>query len=119
MTWTRSRVSLSVFFFFSSRRRHTRLQGDWSSDVCSSDLDQRIPEGQLVKAMEIDRSQDQFSRHLDHVRLRVRRHMLLQRSEGPLLERTTTKWTVLCTPPGTSIGVSNAPRMGLRAHGSS
>src|SRR2546426_3833111 len=30
-------------FFFSSRRRHTRLQGDWSSDVCSSDLfDQRL-----------------------------------------------------------------------------
>src|SRR5688500_5429778 len=28
----------SVFFFFSSRRRHTILQGDWSSDVCSSDL---------------------------------------------------------------------------------
>src|SRR5256885_5833209 len=26
------------FFFFSSRRRHTILQGDWSSDVCSSDL---------------------------------------------------------------------------------
>src|SRR5256885_11972107 len=25
-------------FFFSSRRRHTILQGDWSSDVCSSDL---------------------------------------------------------------------------------
>src|SRR6478735_9462564 len=25
-------------FFFSSRRLHTRLQGDWSSDVCSSDL---------------------------------------------------------------------------------
>src|SRR2546426_2534416 len=29
-----------MIFFFSSRRRHTRLQGDWSSDVCSSDLDQ-------------------------------------------------------------------------------
>src|SRR5437762_14390317 len=27
------------FFFFSSRRRHTRYIGDWSSDVCSSDLD--------------------------------------------------------------------------------
>src|ERR1039457_5144544 len=26
------------FFFFSSRSLHTRLQGDWSSDVCSSDL---------------------------------------------------------------------------------
>src|ERR1039457_582182 len=35
------------FFFFSSRRRHTILQGDWSSDVCSSDLyprDSRSPE---------------------------------------------------------------------------
>src|SRR5256885_5064615 len=29
-------------FFFSSRRRHTRLQGDWSSDVCSSDLTKGI-----------------------------------------------------------------------------
>src|SRR6266480_5755061 len=35
----------SVFFFFSSRRRHTRLTCDWSSDVCSSDL-------QLVKRPE-------------------------------------------------------------------
>src|SRR5690554_7893873 len=30
------------FFFFSSRRRHTRCGRDWSSDVCSSDLDMRI-----------------------------------------------------------------------------
>src|SRR6266516_5531146 len=28
----------SFVFFFSSRRRHTRSYGDWSSDVCSSDL---------------------------------------------------------------------------------
>src|SRR5256886_17402805 len=27
-----------MFFFFSSRRRHTRFDCDWSSDVCSSDL---------------------------------------------------------------------------------
>src|SRR6266571_7825021 len=31
-------VGYCVFFFFSSRRRHTRLTCDWSSDVCSSDL---------------------------------------------------------------------------------
>src|SRR5256885_11933136 len=31
-------MSRSSVCFFSSRRRHTRLQGDWSSDVCSSDL---------------------------------------------------------------------------------
>src|SRR5687768_18209742 len=29
---------LHSFFFFSSRRRHTRCSRDWSSDVCSSDL---------------------------------------------------------------------------------
>src|SRR5690606_39855698 len=29
---------LSLLFFFSSRRRHTRFSRDWSSDVCSSDL---------------------------------------------------------------------------------
>src|SRR5438105_11424982 len=37
-------LGASQFFFFSSRRRHTRSTRDWSSDVCSSDL--RIPEYQ-------------------------------------------------------------------------
>src|SRR2546430_8010830 len=32
------RRSVEVVFFFSSRRRHTRFDCDWSSDVCSSDL---------------------------------------------------------------------------------
>src|SRR5690348_18088936 len=31
-------MDVYIFFFFSSRRRHTRWTGDWSSDVCSSDL---------------------------------------------------------------------------------
>src|SRR5438045_8913517 len=31
----------SCFFFFSSRRRHTRCLSDWSSDVCSSDVNWR------------------------------------------------------------------------------
>src|SRR5256885_12052600 len=35
------RSVIMCVFFFSSRRRHTRLQGDWSSDVCSSDLVER------------------------------------------------------------------------------
>src|SRR5256885_10613178 len=38
MTPVRESHAYNRFFFFSSRRRHTRLQGDWSSDVCSSDL---------------------------------------------------------------------------------
>src|SRR6266496_4907702 len=32
-------IEFVCFFFFSSRRRHTRSLRDWSSDVCSSDLD--------------------------------------------------------------------------------
>src|SRR5438876_5744534 len=32
-------IIIYFFFFFSSRRRHTRWTGDWSSDVCSSDLE--------------------------------------------------------------------------------
>src|SRR2546430_12203068 len=40
-----------LFFFFSSRRRHTRFDCDWSSDVCSSDLVSRVvgKEGQITQ----------------------------------------------------------------------
>src|SRR2546430_12804154 len=34
-------MSCFFFFFFSSRRRHTRFDCDWSSDVCSSDLQEQ------------------------------------------------------------------------------
>src|SRR2546430_12703345 len=42
-------ASCCVLFFFSSRRRHTRFDCDWSSDVCSSDL-------QVLKAMQAGQS---------------------------------------------------------------
>src|SRR5699024_12214106 len=35
------------YFFFSSRRRHTRSKRDWSSDVCSSDLIRNIKRGKV------------------------------------------------------------------------
>src|SRR2546421_1867729 len=41
ITFALTRFIHFFFFFFSSRRRHTRSDRDWSSDVCSSDLDQR------------------------------------------------------------------------------
>src|SRR2546422_8076544 len=47
LSWRRS----WVVFFFSSRRRHTRCSRDWSSDVCSSDLNEiRSRLGYLVEA---------------------------------------------------------------------
>src|SRR5437016_2229412 len=44
-------------FFFSSRRRHTRLVSDWSSDVCSSDL---------IQESELNRIHSDCFRHLIH-----------------------------------------------------
>src|SRR5207248_6844997 len=48
-------VELSLYrhprFYFSSRRRHTRSYGDWSSDVCSSDLGTMSSIGQLTSMM--------------------------------------------------------------------
>src|SRR5699024_4796017 len=38
-------IFITMFFFFSSRRRHTRSKRDWSSDVCSSDLNYTCGEG--------------------------------------------------------------------------
>src|SRR5256885_4999938 len=46
-----------ILFFFSSRRRHTRLQGDWSSDVCSSDLRRRCD---LEKEKHVDPLEREF-----------------------------------------------------------
>src|SRR2546422_4540856 len=44
----------SLFFFFSSRRRHTRCSRDWSSDVCSSDLKPADDgEGAIVKLLDV------------------------------------------------------------------
>src|SRR2546430_12109908 len=41
----------SCCFFFSSRRRHTRFDCDWSSDVCSSDLEQDEKDRQFLEAV--------------------------------------------------------------------
>src|SRR5256885_1925727 len=45
---SRQTTMFCVSVFFSSRRRHTRLQGDWSSDVCSSDLLQTNSKAQVL-----------------------------------------------------------------------
>src|SRR6266568_8993731 len=69
-----------IFFFFSSRRRHTRWNCDWSSDVCSSDLPlaqvlapvgwHRVPAHQVHEALRdrLDRRErvvDLMAQHAD------------------------------------------------------
>src|SRR5256885_7129564 len=66
-----------VFFFFSSRRRHTRLQGDWSSDVCSSDLARDGNREVIGKPAQVGRGRRQVAMAVDAERLlpkRILRH---------------------------------------------
>src|SRR5256886_10412681 len=78
---------VSLYFFFSSRRRHTRFDCDWSSDVCSSDLypirpydtvmqaiAKKIANGQLVAeyiVAEGEHSQFEIVKHASTVGARV------------------------------------------------
>src|SRR2546430_3710687 len=70
----RFRLRLScLFFFFSSRRRHTRFDCDWSSDVCSSDLRKLLNEARrdrnrniaIYGNLIIDTSMDNYVYALD------------------------------------------------------
>src|SRR3712207_7455042 len=79
------------FFFFSSRRRHTRYWRDWSSDVCSSDLsllegDRRytglvaaklVPDGRSLDPGELE----EFRLDIEAIRGRGLRAEVIGRSE--------------------------------------
>src|SRR5206468_4781197 len=54
-----------IWFFFSSRRRHTRSDRDWSSDVCSSDLKGKLDAAARVSAMERIRIADGYAGFAD------------------------------------------------------
>src|SRR5256885_9519124 len=56
-------------FFFSSRRRHTRLQGDWSSDVCSSDLALRRVLGVRDRLRPLTRAHDERVAAVEHLQV--------------------------------------------------
>src|SRR5690348_1093616 len=56
------------FFFFSSRRRHTRWTGDWSSDVCSSDLEKFSPKASLLGPNSLGKTLDVITSALNGVR---------------------------------------------------
>src|SRR6266487_5883038 len=61
------------FFFFSSRRRHTRWTGDWSSDVCSSDLLRGRELGQFGQI-----APEQLQRDIKRLHSRLDGHLDLQ-----------------------------------------
>src|SRR2546430_17736223 len=57
---------IASFFFFSSRRRHTRFDCDWSSDVCSSDLLGRLYQENAAKdSRALEKGLEVYRRLLD------------------------------------------------------
>src|SRR5690606_41035650 len=76
-------TSVLVFFFFSSRRRHTRFSRDWSSDVCSSDLGDEGPA--LIEASAAVPSEAEFER-LSRQPARIRALSPLSAPRGRVLE---------------------------------
>src|SRR5262245_65876997 len=72
---------LLLLFFFSSRRRHTRCLSDWSSDVCSSDLEARTGETQRLAGQALETRAQRQMLTLDLLHRQLSYRMLLRRSE--------------------------------------
>src|SRR5688572_10431046 len=82
-------LGVFFFFFFSSRRRHTRFDCDWSSDVCSSDLESHAGQGSSTRKFKQDghgRRHDGFNgRYFDG-------------SPAPLTRNARSVWTIATQP---------------------
>src|SRR3712207_1297006 len=84
-------MMIDLFFFFSSRRRHTRYWRDWSSDVCSSDLDGRGPAAPNFRRIGGLAAALITHAHLDHC------------GALPLLVRDRPDVPIYCTPPSAKL----------------
>src|SRR5699024_11275400 len=86
-------INLIIYFFFSSRRRHTRSKRDWSSDVCSSDLKEIITF--LDGEHSHEQLQEQLKKAYDEGRIRLldKDNQPLARSEERRVGRkASTRW---------------------------
>src|SRR5438046_7799030 len=92
-------VAVRTPFFFSSKRRHTRLVSDWSSDVCSSDL-LSVPVVWLVRALNALGIRRRRVAPLDLVELdRGTRAAMSQGGSGTIARRHAAPWVDLATTP--------------------
>src|SRR5699024_11223161 len=83
---------LCFYFFFSSRRRHTRSKRDWSSDVCSSDLAQPGTESEPASVVVLAGPDSGFTLTVDPRRAQLSRlpHDSSLTIIDPCLSRTPT-----------------------------
>src|SRR5690348_7944716 len=85
---------LLFFFFFSSRRRHTRWTGDWSSDVCSSDLPGTCNHDELTLEMVTNDERDyMYLAYSGDPRMRV--NLGIRRRLAPLVDNNRRRIELL------------------------
>src|SRR2546430_9226107 len=72
-----------VLFFFSSRRRHTRFDCDWSSDVCSSDLGEKCEDRTSGPRCEEISGAEKIQIYLDQAGVGHEIHYLIERPSYP------------------------------------
>src|SRR5690625_7936817 len=82
--------SISLFFFFSSRRRHTRWPRDWSSDVCSSDLHDVVD--RMLVGLRLFPGIDQLSRNLN-AKLCPGRVVIIRSEERRVGKECRSRWS--------------------------
>src|SRR5438128_10408634 len=87
---------LFFFFFFSSRRRHTRCYRDWSSDVCSSDLDMSQTEKEAIDAGTVWWDGDLFSGRPDFDKLLAVPEPRLSAEEQAFLDGPVEELCAMC-----------------------
>src|ERR1039457_3820572 len=97
-----------VLFVFSSRRRHTRLQGDWSSDVCSSDLYRALDAAASARLMKA--SGDSFT-----TKTSSSIALWALRSMGPGKDAWTTRAACACRSAGPAFLSSPAKTWRIRS----
>src|SRR4030066_1709056 len=103
-------MSSCLFFFFSSRRRHTRFKCDWSSDVCSSDL--REHEGKTLAALKKlggKASVDQLMRETGSPDAAVMRSVLTLQEKGLIQSNEKKQTLAKLTDEGEEYAKSGLP----------
>src|SRR6266699_4773068 len=81
---------IKFFFFFSSRRRHTRCGRDWSSDVCSSDLG--VADGDAGNVGDgVERAGSAVKRNAEIAGARLGRRIFLSRGSSDCRQQTEKK----------------------------
>src|ERR1039457_7470009 len=114
-----SRDECNYYFFFSSRRRHTRLQGDWSSDVCSSDLTpprclmghngDRLPAGRFPRSeehtSELQSPCNLVCRLLLEKKKKHKQNLIREHQSRPSAITTTVRGALACRDARVRLGV--------------